>query len=74
MPGEQTYTVTVREADVETLTELAEREWRTPPQQASALVEAALHAARSRAGAADRSRSPATRRTRSSNGAVRVEV
>lgn len=73
---EQTYTVTVREADVETLNELAEREWRTAASQASALLENALHAARARANSTpDRSRTPARRsRSSSSNGSVRVEV
>lgn len=39
---DQTYTVTVRAADVITLANLAGKQWRTPEQQASALLEQSL--------------------------------
>lgn len=41
-------TVVIREADEQTLRELAETQWRSPEQQASAMLEQALRAQKAR--------------------------
>lgn len=66
-------TIVVRESDVATLGEIAERDWRTPEQQASAMLEAALATARARANTPDRPRAPRRTQTRT-NGVARVEA
>lgn len=52
-------TIVIREADEATLKSTADRDWRTPEQQASALLEQTLAAQRARLNAPDR---PAGRR------------
>jgi len=52
--------VTIRGSDVALFTEIAEREWRAPDQQGSAMMEATLNAVRAKANAAERPR-PARR-------------
>jgi hypothetical protein len=47
-------TVTVRDADMDTLSSIAERQWRTNEQQLSALIEQALNNARAKADTAPR--------------------
>jgi hypothetical protein len=47
-------TVTVRDADMDTLSSIAERQWRTNEQQLSALIEQALNNARTKADSAPR--------------------
>jgi hypothetical protein len=42
-------TITIKDSDVDYLAEIAEREWRHPNQQASAILEQALNAQRTRA-------------------------
>ena len=54
--------VTIRDSDVALFTEIAEREWRGPDQQGSAMIEAALSAVRAKANATERPR-PARRPT-----------
>jgi hypothetical protein len=66
-------TIVVRDNDLPMLDQLAERDWRSREQEVSALLEAALHQARARANAPERSPRQARRATRT-NGAVRVEA
>lgn len=54
--------ITVRSADIDTLTDLAEQQWRTPECQASALIEQALHTQRAKASAPDKPRGKPGRR------------
>jgi len=62
IPGDMQITVTIRSDNVALFTEIAEREWRSPDQQGSAMIEATLNAVRAKANAAERPR-PARRPT-----------
>jgi len=66
-------TIGIRDADMDTLRHVAERQWRTPEQQASALLEQVLGAQLKR-GSADEARARNSRRTTRTNGAVRAPV
>lgn len=58
------YTVTVNDTEVETLTVLAKKKWREPPQQLSAMIEEDLQAYRAKSDglAITRTRRPRTTR------------
>jgi hypothetical protein len=67
--------ISIRESDTALLDQLAEQYWRTPDQQASAMLEAALSAARARANAPERARGSSRRNGASQrNGVTRVEA
>jgi hypothetical protein len=61
-------TIGIRDSDVELLGQVAEQQWRTPEQQASAFIEQVLASQRARANATPRSS------TRRSNGVLRSGV
>jgi hypothetical protein len=64
-------TITIKDSDVDYLAEIAEREWRHPEQQASALLEQALDARRVRISTNDKLRIRAAERKVGANGNVR---
>lgn len=53
--------ITVRDADIDTLANLAEQQWRTPECEASALLEQILHTQRARSTATEKPRKPGRR-------------
>ena len=55
-------TIMIKDSDVDYLAEVAEREWRQPNQQASALLEQALNAQRVRSSINDKLRARAAER------------
>lgn len=61
-------TVVIRDMDWDTLEAFAEREWRRPEQQASAIVERALQAERARSNTDGKPRSRGGRRAPAANG------
>lgn len=65
-------TITIRDADLPLLDELAERDWRHREQQASAMLEQSLSTARARKTQAPRT--SLSRRTRSSSNGVAAAV